>query len=379
MHEIGIAAAVLSAAYFAAALVVRYGARRHAASVPAGPLPRVSVVIAARNEEANLPHLLESLRAQEYPADLWELIVVDDRSTDRTAEIVRAEAESQPRIRLVQVAECPPHLAGKQHALAAGIEQATGGIILMTDADCIVPPGWIRSMAAAFDEPSAGIATGLVEMPDSSRFWVNLQRADLAHLLATEWGAIGVGWPVTAIGNNLALRREAYDDAGGYAALPRTIVEDCAIVQAISRKGTWNAVMAHPEAAVETEPVPRVSSFFRQRARWSTGTFLLRPGQQSFIFAVFIQRVMTIAVTAFALLGIVQWWFPVVSWGFWLAGDALAICRYASVVNRWQLVAWAPVVTIWQAIYHVISGVWALFLPGRISWKGAIGTVVKKS
>jgi hypothetical protein len=105
----------------------------------------------------------------------------------------------------------------------------------------------------------------------------------------------------------------------------------------------------------------------------------MRLDQRAFIFAVFIQRLLTIAATVLAVPGFIQWWFPAVAWGFWLAGDALAISRYASAVNRWRLVAWAPVVTVWQAVYHVISGVWALFLPGRISWKGTTRTAAKKS
>jgi cellulose synthase/poly-beta-1,6-N-acetylglucosamine synthase-like glycosyltransferase len=107
-----------------------------------GPFPRVSIVIPARNEERNLEGALLSVLAQDYP-DL-EFIVVDDRSTDRTGEILDRMASADPRLRVVHVTELPPGWMGKNHALHLGSESASGEHLLFTDADVVLEPSAVR-------------------------------------------------------------------------------------------------------------------------------------------------------------------------------------------------------------------------------------------
>jgi glycosyltransferase involved in cell wall biosynthesis len=108
----------------------------------AGPFPRVSIVIPARNEERNLEEALRSVLAQDYP-DL-EFLVVDDRSTDRTGEILDRMAAADPRLQVVHVTELPPGWLGKNHALHLGSESASGEHLLFTDADVVLEPSAVR-------------------------------------------------------------------------------------------------------------------------------------------------------------------------------------------------------------------------------------------
>ena len=147
---------------FAAALVVQVvcwawlgaGFKRAKEDEPepsASPLP-LSVVVAARNEEANLPALLAALAAQTHPD--FEVIVVDDASEDGTAALVEARAEQDARFRLVRVTE--PLAPRKKHALTQGIAAAHHNRLAFTDADCTPPPGWLTGLAAhAEAEPDA--------------------------------------------------------------------------------------------------------------------------------------------------------------------------------------------------------------------------------
>src|SRR3569832_996684 len=107
-----------------------------------GPLPRVSIVIPARNEERNLEEALRSILALDY--DNLEIDVVDDRSTDRTGEILDRMAAAEPRLRIVHVRELPPGWLGKNHALWLGAEKATGEYLLFTDADIVMDPSTLR-------------------------------------------------------------------------------------------------------------------------------------------------------------------------------------------------------------------------------------------
>lgn len=105
-------------------------------------LPRVSIVIAGRNEERDIERGIDSLLALDYPA--LELIAVDDRSTDRTGEILDHRAAADPRLKVVHVTELPPHWLGKNHAMHLGAAQATGDYLLFTDADCVFDPSAVR-------------------------------------------------------------------------------------------------------------------------------------------------------------------------------------------------------------------------------------------
>ncbi len=109
---------------------------------PSGPLPRVSILIPARNEERNVEEALRSVLALDY--ENLEIDVVDDRSTDRTGEILDRMAAAEPRLRIVHVRDLPPGWLGKNHALWLGAEKATGEYLLFTDADIVMDPSTLR-------------------------------------------------------------------------------------------------------------------------------------------------------------------------------------------------------------------------------------------
>lgn len=114
-----------------------------------GDFPRVSIVIPARNEERNLEEALRSVLAQDYPN--VEIVVVDDRSTDRTGEILDRMAAADPRLQVVHVTELPPGWLGKNHALELGSEGATGDFLLFTDADVVMEPTAVRRAVARME------------------------------------------------------------------------------------------------------------------------------------------------------------------------------------------------------------------------------------
>jgi len=370
-------AMIFGGAYLVAAVVLRWGTHRKRVRKSAnGPALRLHVIIAARDEQKALPACLESLRRQTYPAHLWDVTVIDDRSRDATAQLVREVAAGWPALRLVQVRECPPAYGGKQHALAAGIESTNGedarpeDLILMTDADCIVPPMWVEDFAAAFG-PEVGLVAGLATFPSSRSLWVRVQQADLAHLLGAAWGFVGLDVPFSAIGNNLAIRRAAYDEIGGHRAMGFTIAEDCALVQRVARRTRWRAAVAPPSATVLTRPAPTVRAFLHQRARWASPLSLLRGWQVLFLGFVFAHRLIILGCTALWLAGLLPWLWSALSWGAWMLGDALVISRVGGALKVRQMAWISPLVTLWQAFYQPVVGVWTTLMPAKLFWRGS--------
>ncbi|CAG0975906.1 partial Beta-monoglucosyldiacylglycerol synthase, partial [Anaerolineae bacterium] len=126
----------------------------------AGRRPFVSVVVAARNEEHNIGRCLESMSRLTWPRDQLEVIIVNDRSEDATPAIVREYAARFPFIALLSAAPGTGHLAGKTNAVTQGIDASKGEIIMMTDADCAVPPSWIEETVKYYTADGIGLVPG---------------------------------------------------------------------------------------------------------------------------------------------------------------------------------------------------------------------------
>jgi cellulose synthase/poly-beta-1,6-N-acetylglucosamine synthase-like glycosyltransferase len=203
----------------------------------------VSVVVPVRNEEAHLPDLLESLARQDYPER--EFIFIDDGSTDKSPDLLKNFAAPRPDARIITLAENPgPNR--KQYALTRGIGAARGGLLLFTDADCEVPPGWISAMAARMADEGIALTIGPVfKRPDPGQpggnFFRQYQCFDHAVRYMYLAASTGLGAAGGGFGNNLAVRREALDRIGGYANIPPSPTEDAALVSMIRARGRSRA------------------------------------------------------------------------------------------------------------------------------------------
>ena len=191
-------------------------ARAATAARPA--VPRVSVVVPARDEEATIGACLDGLLAQDYPAGRLQILVVDDDSSDATPQIVRARMAGDARLGLVQIPENRRRArAHKKAAIAKAVGQATGEIVLQTDADCQVGPAWARAMASAFDRPEVAFVSGPVayRLPAGSGLFARLQAMDFFGVMACGAGSIGLGRPNLANGACVGYRRDVFVALGG--------------------------------------------------------------------------------------------------------------------------------------------------------------------
>lgn len=255
-------------------------ASRPASAPPVVPeaLPFISILVAARNEEAALPRCLAALCAQQYPAGQLEILVADDQSTDGTAALVQAWMQQDPRIRYLAVPPSPGPLRGKAHALHTAIGQAKGNLLLITDADCAPQPTWARNLAGHFTDPGVGMVCGITVV--AYRTWRDaVQTLDWMYLMTPAAAMVRWGYPITAMGNNMGVRREAYEAVGGYPALPFSVTEDYILFQAINQHPTYRVHLPHDAGLRnDTLPLPSLVDAFRQRKRWARGGLHAPPG-----------------------------------------------------------------------------------------------------
>ncbi len=237
--------------------------------------PPVSVIIAARNEAANIESCLDSLESQDYSPGRYEIIVADDRSTDETPSILQRRAERGQNLRIVTIRYTPDGISPKKYALANAIGQASGDIILQTDADCTVPPGWISGMAGRF-EPGVGLVAGVAPYRRTGGLLNSFVRHEYLWNAALSASSIVLGHGTHASGRNMAFRRDIFAGMGGYGESAGVISgDDTLLLHRLQRTGIARAVtMPGISTHVYTDSPPGFVALLKQRLRhMSTGRY----------------------------------------------------------------------------------------------------------
>jgi cellulose synthase/poly-beta-1,6-N-acetylglucosamine synthase-like glycosyltransferase len=203
---------------------------------PTEPRVRCSVVIAARDEEARIEETIRHLLVQRGAE--FEFIVVDDRSTDRTSEILRRLAKEDPRLQVRRVDVLPEGWLGKCHACHLGASVATGDWILFTDADCWLKPDVLKRALCVADREGADHITLISGLALGS---AGLKASHLMFLISLANWISGVNRDrpksFLGIGAFNLVRTTAYRQCGGYEALRLTVVDDVKLGLLLRRAG----------------------------------------------------------------------------------------------------------------------------------------------
>lgn len=224
--------------------------------------PTVSVIIAARNEERNLPRKLESLRALDFPSELLQIVVVSDGSTDRTAEILQA---STPFVHPVLL----PSSVGKAEALNLGVLQATGEILVFLDARQSLEPDAVAELVSCLADPSVGAVSGELQLetadglpsPDGLGIYWKIEK--LTRKLESATGSV-----VGVTGAIYAMRRELFQPIP-----PGTLLDDVLIPMQVARAG--KRVIFHGGAVARDLVFPNTAKEFGRKVRTLTGNYQL--------------------------------------------------------------------------------------------------------
>ncbi|UCG28444.1 MAG: glycosyltransferase, partial [Bacteroidales bacterium] len=164
---------------------------------------KVSVIIPVRNEAVHIPDLIKALRRQEYPKELFEVILVDDHSSDSTREVIALCTKENSCCSLISST-----LTGKKHALLEGIDLSSGDLILTTDADCRFGRSWISSVVSYFEKNNPDLVIGPVILNEGPGIFQDLQSLEFLSLAGSSGGSAGIGRPILCSGANLAYRRD---------------------------------------------------------------------------------------------------------------------------------------------------------------------------
>ncbi len=331
-------------------LALRHGferARRQGGPPREAPLLPVSVVVAARDEAAHLPALLAALTRQTHPR--FEILIVDDASTDATPAIVRAWQADHANLRLLQITD--PQPPRKKNALAHGIAEAAYDLLALTDADCAPPPKWLavlaRQHAAA---PETTLLLGYSPFRSAPGLLNRLARYETFVTGFLTAAAVGLGRPYMAVGRNLSYARDVFTRLGGFAhSLHAMSGDDDLLVQETARRRA--AAIRHvfdPQTFVPSAPPASWRQWVRQKRRHlSAGRFYGRGIQAHLAF--------------FHATGIALWAAPLVAG--WVGAGLLAgkllvqgliLRRAAHVLHERDLLPAQPVLELFYTAYNLV-------------------------
>ncbi len=329
--------------------------------------PKISVLVALRNEEQTVGGCIQSLLELEYPQDKIEIVLINDRSADQTGGIIEEFKSKSSLIKTLHIHNAIPGLSGKANAIAQGMELATGDLILVTDGDCRVPRNWARTHAAYY-EADVGLVGGftlLDEKNDGAPLFEKVQSLDWAYLLSIGAGAIGMGVPLSVLGNNFSFRRAAYEEVGGYRQMGFTIIEDFALMKTLIQKTSWRVLYPiDAEMLVHSRPMPTLRRFYHQRKRWSAG------GKEVGWYGKFL---MALSLLTHLVLPL-SFLFLAIDVGLLamsavLLADFGLLWRTAGMIHRRDLLAYFP---LWEIFYfcYTIFFTPVLLFPTKVEWKG---------
>ena len=332
--------------------------------------PQISIIVAARNEEANIGRCLQSLVQQNYPADLFEIVIADDRSTDGTAAIVRNYQLRYPYIKLVTVNRISSDLPPKKNALNEAMKESRFNILAFTDADCVAPSIWLSSIAREF-LPEVGVVAGYcpIEQRFPRTFVARWSDFFLRYLEIKKWvgaaAGVGLGYAYLSSGGNLAYRKSVFREVNGYEKIKHSVSgDDDLFIQLIQKETRWKIrYMISRESSVETAPPPSMVYFINQQRRhFSAAAYY--PLRMKIVFGLMhsYNALAVLFIFAFPSIGIAALTAKfIIDSAIFYKGSAL----FGNTGLRGSVVP----LELASVIYNSIIG--PLGFLGTISWKGS--------
>lgn len=327
---------------------------------------KISVIVPARNEENNIGQLLEALQQQTYPTALTEIIVVDDNSTDQTANIVRQFLS----VKLVQLKEDNIN-SYKKKAIETGIASATGELIITTDADCIPPKGWLQTIAAFKKEKSSVFIAAPVVFDCNSSIVQLFQAMDFMVLQGITGAAVYRKKLSMCNGANLAYDRKVFYEAGGFSGIDHIASGDDMLLMHKIWKLYPDKVhyLKSKEAIVSTQPMKTWKDFFNQRIRWASKAKSY--DDKRITFVLLLVYLFNLSFPVLLVAGCWYHSFWVYFFGLWVAKTIIELPFFISVSGffnkRWAIRLFFFFQPL-HILYTIVSGLFGQF--GKYEWKG---------
>ena len=332
-----------------------------------GFIPKVSIVIAMRNEESEIPRLIAALKKQIYPTDTLEFILVNDHSTDATLALLE-----QATMDNLQIVNMPKGEFGKKNAIAKAVQIAKGEIILATDADCCFTPNWVQIMVGYFANEQIQLVSGPVGFHKQKGILQSLQALEFSSLIGSGAGAIGMGNAIFCNGANMAYRKAIFLAVNDFEADKAVSGDDVFLLHSVKKKYPKSIAFAkNEEAIVTTEGVQTIKGFINQRKRWTAKSSGYKDWASIYTsFLVLVTNLIGVLLIGLLLFDVSYLSYFIYYFGMKFLADLYLLLPVLSFFKRKDLVKWILPFEFIYSFYIVLIVI--LSFTNTFEWKGRI-------
>lgn len=333
------------------------------------PTTSFSILIPARNEAENISACLRSIQQLNYPAHLFEVIVVDDFSEDATVSIINQSAG----VKLIQLKETLNEKINsyKKKAIEVGVELATGDFIVTTDADCTVPKNWLHNFAFIVQQQPTVFVAAPVAMKEESSAIKLFQSLDFLTLQGITAASVGAGFHSMCNGANLCYSKEAFYKVDGFKNVDHIASGDDMLLmhKLYKQYPTQVQYCKAVDSIVLTNPVETVGEFFRQRIRWASKADQYDDKRIFWVLLlVYLLNVFFVVLFVAAFFNSSLWMLFAGSLFFKIVVELIFLLPVATFFQKEKLLLWFPLAQPFHIVYTVIAGWLGKF--GSYEWKG---------
>jgi cellulose synthase/poly-beta-1,6-N-acetylglucosamine synthase-like glycosyltransferase len=326
----------------------------------------ISVVVAFKDEALNLPNLLEAMVHQSFPTEKFEVILVNDHSTDASASIVKRYCTLNSIFRVIDL---PESKAGKKAAIAFGISSATHPLIAITDADCIPSFWWLKAISSEAKKGSA-LMLGPVIMVSTGNYTQKFQALEYSSLMASAAGSCGVGHPVIASSANLAFRNDLLN-ISEITLNPKVTSGDDMFLLHHAKRFDKNKIsfLGSRNAIVKTSTVATLQKAMTQRKRWASKSIYYRDFDTIVTgFIVLLFNLSLVLLLIASLFSIRNLYYFILLLLIKTLVDFVLLCKYLSFVEQKELLKVFLPLQLAYPFYIAYSFFAGVFI--KVSWKG---------
>lgn len=348
---------------------------RYFTPAQSSPVTRFSIIIPARNEEDNIEKCILSILNNDYPVELFEIIVADDFSTDTTPDVVKTLQQQYPNVKLMQLAN---FVSGKlnsykKKAIETSISMAANEWIITTDADCTVPKQWLALYDAYIQQSNPVFVAAPVMFTCNGSFISMFQCLDFISLQGITAASVSAGFHSMCNGANLAYSKAAFTAVNGFKGVDNIASgDDMLLMHKILKQFPGKVgYLFSPQAIVLTAPMPDWKSFINQRIRWASKATSYDDKRIFWVLLlVYLFNVYLL------LLPVVAIFYPpfFMYWLLLLLGKTICELGFMKHVAKFfslnKLLWWFPFMQPFHIIYTVISGWLGKF--GKYEWKSRV-------
>jgi cellulose synthase/poly-beta-1,6-N-acetylglucosamine synthase-like glycosyltransferase len=332
---------------------------------------KVSVLVAARNEEKNIRETIEAILNQKYPKEMMEIIIVDDHSTDNTPTIIQSYASQG--VKLLRLTESEVLNSYKKKALTEAITLSTGDLMVATDADCQMGPNWLSTIVSLYEEKGFYLISGPVLYFKERNVFEKLQTLEFLYLIGLGAASIGNREASTCNGANLAYRKDIFMELNGFQGIEELASgDDELFLHKVAAKYPEKIGFCKSrEAVVYTEAKDSLSSFISQRKRWaSKSTHYKKKAIVYLGVGVWLFNVFLLLNLINAIVNPEYWVLTICFFGAKVLMEFIFMIPLSCFFQRSNLLIYLPFLSFIHIFYLIYIGVAGN--SGKYYWKGRL-------